>query len=113
MDDGESRLCRAVPPEEFMDQLERRFRESRERATALAREMAVEPQDDRIYRLTTLDQVYERSRKMLEGCKEVALLELDPGPLDVLRDVVEATAARGVKLSVRIYKPDEIKGVWT
>src|SRR5437764_15136779 len=34
VDDGESRLCRAVPPEEFLARLDRRFRAQRSRAAA-------------------------------------------------------------------------------
>jgi predicted transcriptional regulator len=111
VDDGTSRLCRAVPPEEFMSQLERRFHVSRERALSLAEQVDSEEEDERIYRLSALDQVYERCFKMLDASEEVVLIEIDPGPLEMLREGVEKAAERGVRITARIYDPDELKGV--
>lgn len=111
VDHGRSRLYRAVPPEEFLEQMERRFLDNQKRAMALAAELGGSGHDDRVYTLSTLEQVYERSRAMLESCEEVALLELDPGPLEVLRDAMEAAAMRGVNITVRVYRPASLKGV--
>jgi sugar-specific transcriptional regulator TrmB len=108
---GESRLSRAVPLEEFLEQMEARFRERRKRAEAAAAELPRPPTDTRVYQLGTVDQLYERCRRMLDGAAERALLELFPVPLEVLREPVEKTAARGVDVTVRIYRPDSLAGV--
>jgi hypothetical protein len=48
---------------------------------------------------------------MLDEAVERVLLELFPVPLAELRDAVEKTAARGVDVTVRIYRPDSLAGV--
>lgn len=108
---GESRLSRAVAMEEFLDQLEARFRERRRRAVAAAERLPRAPTDTRIYQLGSVDQVYQRCRSMLDAAVERALLELFPVPLEALRDAVEKAAARGVDVTVRIYRPDSLAGV--
>ena len=111
VDDGNSRLCRAVPVEELMDHLERRFLQHRRRAEAAVGQLPKSPDDTGIYQLASVDQVYERSRRMLADCQERALLELFPEPLEVLRTPVEQTAARGMDVTARVYEPASLRGV--
>ena len=112
VDEGDRKLWRAVPADELLHRLERRFNERKVRAAEALRNLTPPPDDDRIYRLHTADQVFDRARALLESCEEVALVELFPGPLDRLREALEAAAARGVEVSLRVYAPTEpIKGV--
>lgn len=110
VEDGESRLCRPVPPEELLAHLERRFRERRGRAARALKQAAGEAADDRVYTLRSADQVLERARRMLRGCAEVALVDAFPLPLATLRAELEAAAARGVQVAVKTYEPAEIRG---
>jgi len=110
VEDGESRLCRPVPPGELLAQLERRFREQRARAERVLARPTGEAADDRVYTLRSADQVMERARSMLRDCAEVVLVDAFPLPLAVLRPDLEATAARGVQVSVRVYEPAEVRG---
>ena len=111
VEDGATRLSRAVPPEELMDQLEHRFRQQRRRAATAVSQLTRSPDDTRIYQLTSIDQVYERSRRMLAEGQERALLELFPEPLEALRGPVEEAARRGLDITVRIYAPASLSGV--
>lgn len=111
VDDGASRLSRAVPPREFLDQLENRFRQARRRATAAVEQLPEACHDTRIYQLASVDQVYERSRRMLAECEERALVELFPEPLAVLRDAIESAAGRGLDITVRVYQAETVTGV--
>jgi hypothetical protein len=111
VDDDKKRLSRAVPVEELMSQLERRFRQSRSAAAAALDQLPVTPDDNRIYQLTSVDQVYERARRLLEECEQRALLELFPGPLARLRESIEQTAARGADLTARVYEPTNLRDV--
>lgn len=105
VDDGVSRQCRAVPIEELLGQMERRFRERRDRAAAAVSQLDTASDDDRIYQLTTPDQVYERARQLLREAEDIVIMELFPIPLKEMRATVEETALRGVDVSVRIYEP--------
>ncbi len=113
IEDAEKRLCRAVPPEEFLTQLDRDFQREKQKAVTATKKLDTTPAGEGIYRLTTYDQVFERCRKMLRECKVVALLDIFPGPLRELRGDIKAAAARGVKTAMIIYEKDRIPGVWT
>jgi sugar-specific transcriptional regulator TrmB len=111
VDEGKSLLARAVPVAELLDQLERRFKDHRERTLEAFQHLPSGPADRRIYQLSTVDQVHERFRRMLSESEERVLMELFPEPLADLRDAVEETAARGIDVTARIYKPDHLEGV--
>jgi sugar-specific transcriptional regulator TrmB len=111
VDDGATRLSRAVPVDELMAQLDRRFREHRLTASTTLDRLPKSPVDNRIYQLTSSDQVYERARKMLVECQQRALLELFPEPLAALKEPIEETAARGMDVTARIYESGTIRGV--
>ena len=111
VDEGESKLSRAVPMEELLDQFQSRFTDLRKRATEAMTHLPPSVEDTRIYQLATIPQVIERCRSMLASAEERVLMELFPEPLDMLRDAVEATAARGVDVSARLYAPGSLAGV--
>jgi len=109
VDESEHKLSRAVPIEELMDQLEARFREKRRIAVEAVRELPSHEADNRIYHLASVDQVYERCRRMLQECQERVLLELFPEPCTQLRDPVEAVAARGITVAARVYDQESLR----
>lgn len=110
-DEGESRLARAIPVEELFEQFQSRFRDLRSRVTDAMARLPQSAEDTRIYELATIPQVIERCRTMLAAAEERVLMELFPEPLDMLRETVEETAARGIDVSARVYRPDSLAGV--
>jgi hypothetical protein len=110
-EDGESRLCRAVPAEELLSQLDRRFQEHRRRAGRALARLKGNPEDQRVYQLHTPVQVLERCRSMLAGCRSVAVLDAFPDTLEELRPDLEAASARGVGVAVKAYRPAQVAGV--
>lgn len=113
VDDSRTRLCRAVPFEEFLDQLKRRFELQCTQATDRMKQLAAPVEDDRVYRLTTVDQVFERCRVMLAGAKEVVYLDLFPEPMARLRSDIAGAARRGVKIALQAYEPTDLPVAWT
>lgn len=113
VDETSNRLCRAVDPNELLKNIEREFLDRKEQtANALSR---LEPaiSDVGIYKLTTLEQILERSRLMLEQSREVALLDAFPLLLSELRADIEKAAGRGVKVVVCVYEPTNLSGATT
>ena len=111
LDDGDTRLCRAVPHEELLRRLERQFSARRDRAAIAMAKSDPTPSDDRIYQLRSRDQVLQRCREMLTRCQQVALFDIFP---DVLREVlpdIRSAADRGVDVVLQVYEDVEIPGV--
>ncbi len=111
VDEGGSRLVRAVPPDELLAGLERRARESRETARAALAERNADFVDDRVYTLRAGDQVLERARAMLGRAREIVLGDLFPVPLEALAGDLATAAARGVRIVVKVYSPLDVPGV--
>jgi hypothetical protein len=111
VDDSKTRLSRAVPMAELLDQLETRFRDQKKQALLAVEHLPASKEDQRIYHLQTPDQVYERSRRMLVEAEERVLVELFPAPFTALRETLEAAAAQGVKIAARVYAGENLAGV--
>lgn len=106
LDDGESRLCRAVPPEEVLAGLERRFQADKARALRALRAVGPSDADDRVYQILSAPQVFERARAMLARARSLVLLDAFPGPLAELGEAV-ARAARRARVVAKVYSPEE------
>jgi predicted transcriptional regulator len=111
VDDGENRLVRAVPPEELLGQMERRFRDQRESAAQALADIRRDAADDRVYALKSAAQVLERARSMLAEARGIVLADCFPRVFDALRDDLAAAAARGVAVTVKVYAEVQAPGV--
>jgi sugar-specific transcriptional regulator TrmB len=111
VDEGASRRCRAVPPDELLARLGREFAERREQAARALARVREAPADDRVYHMRSREQVVERARQMLERAREVAIVDAFPGPLETLRHDLERAAERGVAIAVKAYAPADVAGV--
>lgn len=111
VEEGENRLCRPVPAAELLGRLERAFREDKEKTLQALSEPPGPASDDRIYQLSTSEQVYERCRRMLAQCKEIALLDIFPLPLEELKTDLQAAADRGIIVGAKVYAAAAIPGV--
>jgi sugar-specific transcriptional regulator TrmB len=103
VDDGESRLLRAVPPAELLGRVERDFQSARTKAERALRGLRGNEEDERVYRLQTREQVLERAVAMLGRAKHLIAIDVFPEPLADLRSDIEKTAARGVRTIVQVY----------
>lgn len=103
VDDGESRLCRAVPPDELLAARTRAFEQHREAARSLFASLGRDEDDERVYRLASAAHVLERTRSMLDAAREVVLVDAFPGPFAAVADALAACAHRGVRVVVKVY----------
>src|SRR5262245_24862626 len=110
VDEGANRLCRAVPAEELLAQLERSFQRRRQEAASALASLQAAPDDERIYQLQSAEQVFERCRRMLEECQEAVILDIFPKPLEELRDALEEMVRRGVRVVIKAYAPAALPG---
>jgi len=111
VDDGESRLCRAVSPAELVGRFERAFARHRDRALQSLAEVSNSRGDDRVYQLKSPEQVIERCRHMLASARQVVLADLFPAALREVQGDLQAASARGVSVLVKAYEPVKLQGV--
>lgn len=111
VDDGERRVCRAVPVKELLRRLERDFRARRERAAAALEDVGRDTHDDRVYRIRSIEQLIERCRTMLASAHVVVLVDAYPEPLARVREELLAAATRGVAVYVKTYGTVDLPGV--
>lgn len=105
VDETEPRTWRAARPAELLAVLGGTFAQRQEEAQRRLSSLATAPADDRIYQITDPDQVVERARAMLAGARDIVLFDLFEAPLAILREPLEATAARGVTVAGLVYGP--------
>ncbi|MCC2669207.1 MAG: hypothetical protein K0Q72_1678 [Armatimonadetes bacterium] len=110
LDESSTRHYRAVPPGEVLARLERTFADRKARAAQELSRVRTAPLDDRVYRLTTRDQVLERCRAMIQRSRSVLLIDVFPLLLAELRPELERAAERGVTVAVKSYVPAEVTG---
>jgi sugar-specific transcriptional regulator TrmB len=112
-DDSAARLCRAVPVVEVLRQAERAFFAHRNAAAAALSRVASKGRattDDRVYPLTTIDQVFERGTGLIDRATRLVLLDVFPEVLPTLRPAIDAALGRGVRVALLVYQPVQIDG---
>lgn len=113
IDETENRLCRAVEPDIFLEGLKASYLKNQEAAKDSLSQLFSSDEEERIYSLSTPDQVFERFHAMCEGAGSIILVDAFPGAAGKVTPWLEAAAARGVTVVVQIYEPVEIEGVET
>jgi HTH-type transcriptional regulator, sugar sensing transcriptional regulator len=98
---------RAVPVEELLGQMEREAGTRRRAAAEALRELEPAAQDDRVYSLTTTEQVLERARAMIGRAQRIIVSDLSPGPFTALRSALESAAGRKITVAAKIYESVE------
>ncbi|MGD0864479.1 MAG: helix-turn-helix domain-containing protein [Rhizomicrobium sp.] len=111
IDDSANRLCRAVPPSELLDRIDRDFTAHKDRAEKFLSRIRPAKGDDRVYQLTDVDQVLERARSMIAGTKSAVLVDAFPKVVTKIAPSLESAAGRGVDVVVRVYAPVALKRV--
>jgi sugar-specific transcriptional regulator TrmB len=112
-EDGAPRTFRAVPTPMLLSRLEKRFHLMKTRAEAELGRLQPAPEDEKIYRLHTAEQVYERLGEMLRTSKKIVLLDLFPAALTALESEILAAVRRGVEVLLKLYRPAEMPGCLT
>ena len=103
VDDMDTKTYRAVPPSELIAALSKSF-EARAAQAVQSLEELHEPQpDDRLYQLSSVDQVFERASAMIDGAKEIVLFDLFPEPFRRLEGALTRAATRGVTVAGLLY----------
>lgn len=110
VEEGPSRLCRAIPLEELMNRLQKDFEAQRKIAEKQLKSIGKPAEDGRIYQLLSKEQILSRVREMLGSAKESILLKLPSDTLHAIEGDVEKAVDRGVKVHGLSVESIEIEG---
>lgn len=111
LEEGESRVCRAVPVAEFRKRAERDHRSLLEAAASALSHLDAPAPDERVYRLESASQVFESARDMIAArARKIVLVDAFPAALARLHDPIEQAAKRGLRVLVEAYRPVRIAG---
>jgi sugar-specific transcriptional regulator TrmB len=110
VDGGETQLCRAIPPQELLDRLDRQFHGHRDRAAEMLARLPAPSPDARVYRLSSVTQVTDRCRSMIGAATQEMAIDAFPDPLRAIIPDLEAAARRGIVVVVKAYAPCTIAG---
>lgn len=111
IEEGDNRLCRAVPFPEFMRRAERDYRDTLRTAAATLAALGAPPPDERVYRMDSAPQVFEAAREMLETrARKIAIVDAFPSALERISASIRKAADRGVRVLVEAYQPVRIPG---
>jgi HTH-type transcriptional regulator, sugar sensing transcriptional regulator len=107
VEESSTRLCRAIPPAELIQQLERQFSQARTRARTALAQLSRTAGDDRVYELGSSEQVLTRARTMIRRTERAVLCDLFPDAVVELREDLNAAADRGRRVCVQVYRKVE------
>ena len=110
VEEGDNRLCRAVPADEFLHHIKGRFLRTTEGAADTLSKLQRPSFDERVYRVETVAGVLDRVRTMLAAAETIALVDAFPRSLEFLRTDIAEAVARGVQIRVEAYGPFEMDG---
>ena len=112
-EEGKSKLCQAVPPDEFLDNLERQFQRKRLEAKRELQNLSSPSVYGGIFHLKSVEQVIQRAKIMVGKAKKIILCDLSPGPCGRLAETLREAAASGVLVACHVYAEEKIEGVHT
>jgi sugar-specific transcriptional regulator TrmB len=111
VEDGASRMCRAVSSEELLSRLTREFESKRSSAQSTLSALNHTTVDERIYQIRSREQVFQRAREMLAEANQVAVGVLPGKFADQLAENLLAATSRGVDVALKSDQSIRIEGV--
>ena len=111
VEDGSSRMCRAVSSEELLGRLSREFEAKRLSALTSLSELNNSSTDERIYQIRSRELVFQRVREMLAEAKQVALGSVSGAFIAEIAEELLAATSRGVDVALKSDQNVRIEGV--
>ena len=110
IEDNKNRKCKAVPPDEFINHLEKLMLSKTSNLKKQLKDIGKVYYDERTYAIESVPLVFERFESMMSKCKKIAVIDIFPEPLEKVKNIIEKAIERGVEVHIQVYKPIEIKG---
>ncbi len=111
VEDGASRMCRAVSSTELLSRMGREFDLKRASAEKSLNDLNKPTADERIYQIRSRDQVFQKAREILAESQQVVLGLVMGISVENLAEDFLACAGRGVDLAIKSDQPIRIEGL--
>jgi len=110
IEDGSSKICRAVPARVFLHRAEQNYHEISQKAQNVLKNIEVSPIDEIVFRVDNIEQVYTYCREMIERAKATVVIDAFPIPLQKIAPLVSKATKRGVEVFIEAYESITIEG---
>ena len=111
IDETQNRLCQAVPAKEALDKLKNSFLDRHQNAAEALSHLKPSGDVEKIFSLTSPDQVFDRCRNLLENAEQIVLIDAFPGVVKKLKPWLQAAVKNKITVVLQAYEPTEIEGV--
>ena len=111
IEDSQTRLCRAIPLEELLNNYQKHYNEVINRAKNQLEKLKPSPADNRTYQLLSAEQVISKYRNMFSQSERVIMLEFFPYAIKELYQDIIAAAKRGVRITAKVCEQCNLPGV--
>lgn len=111
VDEGSTRMCRAVAYDELLNRLARQFEEQRVHAAATFASIEVVGEDDRVYSLRSREQVVQLCRQMIAEAEVEIHVCAEAKLVKELQQEISNAVSKGIRVDVLSADASEIDGV--
>lgn len=107
IEEGDIRVCKAMPIKSLGQQLQRNYKNKIDSAVEELSKVKLEINDEGIFKLQTVESVFQRVNEMLKRCTNIAVIDSFPKPLNIIGNDLNKLAKKGIDVFVEAY--DEIE----
>lgn len=112
LEEGDVRICRAIPIKSLTKQLQSDYKARIDKAVEELSLVKPETDEEGIYKLQTVDSVFQRAYEMLKRSSHVVVIDAFPKALDKLKPELNKCIKNKLEVFVEAYEPvDFEKGV--
>jgi len=107
IEEGDIKICKAIPIKALTQQLQRSYKNKIDSAVDQLSVIKPEINEEGIYKLQTVESVFQRVNEMLKRCTNIAVIDSFPKPLEIIGSDLNKLAKKGIDVFVEAY--DEIE----
>ncbi len=99
------KICRAIPIKSVVQQLKQAYATKTEQAVDMLGNIQEEKPGEGIYKLQTIEAVFQRARDILKRAESIVVIDCFPNALEIMKAEINQAAARGLSIYVQAYAP--------
>ena len=96
-----SRRYSALPIEQYFDQLEVNLQEKRKRVEAELKDLKPEIDQEDVYRIENIDQVFSRCMEIIDSAQELVLIDATAESIAVIQPAIQRAVKKGVVVTLK------------